>query len=494
MDITIETPTKALIDNYTEQEYEDIKKLCAYEDGKAKQLFNRHKNNKWFKKKNPQGWEYRLQELQQDIKKNLTFIEGDNLYIRPGFVPYLKKFKPNISSKIQHTKLKNLSWKKEPDFEPYDYQKYSVEELLKIGHGHISLPTGAGKSHILLMLTKAIGDSVVVVTPSKSIFSELLRDFQERLGKHLVGGYGDGKKDITKPITIAIGRSITMLKKGTEAYDFFTSKKNLLVDESHTWASDNLDKTCHNILTNATRRIFVSATQTRGDGTVKLLNSIIGKKVYEMSIQEAMERKFLCPLEFRVLQTFSPSTKRTLDPLEAKREHFLYNKEIAQIASKIANASWSVNKESTLILVEELVQIQMLTKLLKVPYTYIHSASKKEAAESGLEKVKLLDELERFNRGEVRVLIGTKSISTGTNIYPTHNVVNWVGGSSEILTKQGTMGRSTRWMKPKYKKFHKEKVKSKIFDFDVQKNKILANMLKSRVRFYKETGEEIIYI
>ena len=130
-------------------------------------------------------------------------------------------------------------------------------------------------------------------------------------------------------------------------------------------------------------------------------------------------------------------------------------------------------------------------QLIKVPFGYIHSASKKDAAEWGLEKVKLLDELEKFNKGDYKILIGTKSISTGTNIYPTFNTVNWVGGGSEIVTKQGSMGRSTRWMKDRYKKFHKEKTQSTIWDFNVEGQHILERQLRKRIEYYEETGETV---
>ena len=150
---------------------------------------------------------------------------------------------------------------------------------------------------------------------------------------------------------------------------------------------------------------------------------------------------------------------------------------------------WKIEGESTIILVEELSQIQMLTSLIEVPFGYIHSGSKKDAAKWGLEKVDLSVEIEKFNKGEVKVLIGTKAIATGTNIYPIFNMCNWIGGSSEILTKQGPMGRCTRWMKDKYAKYHKPKTHSKIWDVDVANQKILDSMLKRRISFYEETGE-----
>lgn len=493
MKIVIKSPTFAYLHNTTSEEIAALKKQFTFKNGKIAEQLKRHRAKKWWKQRDPDGFENHEVALLDQLHDNVLKQDGGSYYLRVGSIPYIEGIDYEVENQIEYPELKPLPWAVEPDFVPYYYQYDSVKELLKMGHGNVCLPTGCGKSFILLMLARIIGRDVVVVTPSKSIFRELYNDFQEKLGKSAVGGYGDGLKDIKKPITIAIGKSITMLKKGTPEYEFFKNKKALLVDESHTWGSDTLEDICHGVLADAPRRFFMSATQTRGDGTLKLLQSIIGKTVFEMSLVEAIREKFLCPLKFFVKELHSPNTLNKKDPIECKRVHFLYNKEIAKFYGQLANAMWKVNGESTLILVEELVQIQMLTEVLDVPYTYIHSAAKGEAAKWGLEKVNLSEELERFNKGEVRVLIGTRSVSTGTNIYPTHNTCNWMGGSSEIITKQGPMGRSTRWMKAKYAPFHKEKTHTKVWDVNIkgQKNKILENMFNKRISFYRETGEEV---
>lgn len=493
MKVRIKTPILAYLEDTTPEDIIKLQEQFSFKNGKIEQLLKRHRQNQWWKRKNPDTWEDREIELLGQINDSVLKQDKNGYCIKPGSIPYIRDIQYEVINEIEIPVLKPIPWKVEPEFTPYPYQSNSVKQLLSIEGipGNVSLPTGCGKSFILLMLAQQIGESIVIVTPSKSIFRELYEEFQLRLGKDRVGGYGDGKKDIKKPITIAIGKSLTTLKENTAAYDFFLNKKALLVDESHTWGADKLEDVCHGVLKNAPRRFFVSATQTRGDGTVKLLQSIIGKTVYSMSIKDAISNGYLCPLKFNVIKTISPSTLYKTDPLECKRTHFLYNDNIADLAAKIANAKWRIEKESTLILVEELVQIKKLADRLEVPFAYIHSGSKKEAESAGLEKVDLTEQLERFNKGEVRVLIGTKSVSTGTNIYPTHNTINWMGGSSEINTKQGPMGRSTRWIKAAFAKFHKEKKFTQIWDFDVTNQPILGRMLTTRIRYYKETGENV---
>lgn len=490
MRINIKSPTKAYLENFNEVEIELLKKQLSYVDESVVSLIKRHRGNTWFKRKNPEIWQERLDELELKKKDCLLKQDVGGYWIRSGIVPFLNK-KYEIFNSIAYPEVKPLKWIKPLEYIPYEYQKQSVDSFFKNKHGHVSLATGLGKSLILLMIAKELGDCVVV-TPSRSIFYELIDFFKEYLGDEIVGTYGDGKKDLKKPITIAVGKSLTMIKEHSEDFNFFQRKKGLLVDESHSWSADTLESVCHGALSEVPYRFFASATQVNNSGKTILLSSIIGKCLHEMSIRDGIEKQFLCPLQFTVINTYSPSTINILDPMENKREHFLRNKKIIELAAKIANAKWRSLNESTLILVEEINQIKMLTKLLEVPFGYAHSASKKEALEAGLEAVKVKDQVEKFNTGEYKVLIGTSCIQVGTNIYPTHNTINLAGGSSEIVTKQGTMGRSTRKLeKSKYKTFHKPKPYSMIYDFNVTGNGILESQLKKRIKYYEETGQVV---
>lgn len=491
MDIVIESPTKAYISNLATDHVEKLTKSLTYTNTSISFQLKNHLKNRWWRKKDPVTYGEKENELRSKLKSCLLNHDDSGYWIRPGTIPHLT-LHSNIVNKIEYPDFRPMMWKSKPHFDPHPYQKEAVEKLIQIKHGNISLPTGTGKSFILLLLAKTMGLDTVIVTPSQSIFNELLSEFQLRLGAGAVGGYGDGKKDITKKITIAIGKSLTMLKPGTKAYDFFKNKKVVLVDESHTFAAEQLNDVCHGVLSEVPYRMFVSATQTRNDGTEKLLASIIGQNVLDMSLDQAISQGYLCPLKFAILTTFSPDTRDISDPTKCKRTHFLYNRNIAELTAKIANASWEVKQESTLILVEELEQISMLQHLLRVPFAYVHSADKKKSKTFGLEKVNLQDSVDKFNKGEVKVLIGTKAIATGTNLFCTHNTVNWMGGSSEIVTKQGAMGRSTRKLEiSKYKDLHKPKPCSMIFDFRVKGIPMLDKQLAKRISFYQESGGEI---
>jgi superfamily II DNA or RNA helicase len=289
---------------------------------------------------------------------------------------------------------------------------------------------------------------------------------------------------------------LVRLKEGDGEYEFFANLDVFLADESHTLPSETLEAVCHGVLSNIPYRFFFSATQLRNDGSTPLLQSIIGKTVCSLTTAEAVQAGYICPHDFRIvsIESSNPGFESS-DALAMKRAHFLDNKNIAAFSAKLANAMANQGK-GTLILVEELSQISMLVKMLKVPFAIAHSEKKKERlAELGIDKVDNAESVEKFNKGEVKVLVGTSCIATGTNIFPCHNVINWVGGSSPIKTKQGSVGRSVRhghsnpWAA---KCFPKDK--ATIWDFDIEDNFTMGRHLESRLECYKESGTEIKYI
>jgi hypothetical protein len=92
-------------------------------------------------------------------------------------------------------------------------------------------------------------------------------------------------------------------------------------------------------------------------------------------------------------------------------------------------------------------------------------------------------------------LVTTSCCHVGVNIFPTHNTANWVGGASEIKTKQSSIGRSVRhghsnpWASRCV-----PKDRATIWDFDVQNNYTMERHLEARIECYKESGTDIQFI
>lgn len=496
--IRITSPTKAYIQSSTPEEMDTLIRALSYTNTAAQHDVKRYHANFYAKNRNLKAWEDNLAILKSRVQCCLVFEELDGRqYIRPGSITYLEdttNLDMEVINEVIYPSPKPVAWAKKLPFELYSYQEESWKLLISERHGGVSLCTGSGKSAIILKLLREMGLDAVVVVPSASIFNEILEKMEFHLGKGYVGAYGDGKKRLGKKFTIAISDSLVNLKEGTPAYDFFKKQKVFIADECHTLPSETLEQVCNGVLSETPYRFFLSGTQTRGDGAIKLLQSITGPIVYELTTQEAMAGGYICPHEFRIVEIESTDpTFTTPDVLEMKRCHMLRNRRIAQFIAKLVNAEANVNKRQTLVLVEQLDQVAMLLPMITVPVVVAHAEKKKERlAELGLEKVDPAQSVEKFNKAEALVIIGTSCIATGTNLFPTHNTVNWVGGSSVIKTKQGAVGRSIRLGSSNpWAANCTPKLKSIIWDFDIPGVYIMGQHLEDRVECYKDSGSEI---
>lgn len=483
--------------DYTEEELSSLRKSLTYINTGVKHLIKRHYNNFYWKNNNSHSWQARLDELSKDLKKCLVFEDEQGLYIRPGSIPYLADLFADLSieNQVRYPELKKMPWKKPLDFSLYSYQEESWTKLIEAKHGNVSLTTGSGKSAIILKLCKEMGLNTCIIAPGKGIFYELIEKFEHHLGKKYVGALGDGKRKLDKKFTIAIGDSIANIGPDNPEYEFFSTLDVLIVDESHTFAAESLEAICHGALANIPYRFFLSATQTRNDGAIPLLHSIIGKTVCELGTAEAVEKGYICPHDFRIVSVESSNQSvEPTDPLAQKRVHFLNNRNIAGFVAKLANAMATSQGKQTLVLCEELSQLAMLAPLLKVPYALAHSEKNAaRLAELGLEKVDVSENIEKFNKNEVKVLIGTSCLHVGVNIFPTHSTINWAGGASSIKTKQAAVGRSVRFghSNPWASKCM-PKDKATIYDFDIENNETMERHLRSRLECYMESGEGLI--
>lgn len=497
--IKIKTPVKAYIYG-TDVEISLLKEELTYTNTSVSYQLSKHVKNKYLRQARPEAWEAMRKEMQSKLKKTLVFNDSLGVYIRPGSISYLKIPHEVIANEIKYPepKMSGYAWAKKPLFESYDYQKESVELLINEKHGGGDLATGLGKSHIILMIAKTLGLKTVVMTPSKSIFGEILENFETHLGKNNVGAFGDGIKKLGKNVTVCIAKSLSMVKKGSPEWEELSKAQVIIGDECHTVPAATLEPVTNDLLGNAPYRFFLSGTQTRGDGSVKLLRSITSKIVISRNTKWGIENGYLCPLKFFIKSVPSPRPGlKTPNILKMTQTHFFYNPYIINFITKTASALANIKKESSLILVDEISQIAEIAAKLTVPFGYVHgNTTKKEDLERmGLAKTDLKKEIDKFNRGEIKVLIGTSCISTGTNMYPTHNVFNFQGGASEIGTKQGAIGRPTRLLeKSRFKDFHVPKLFSKVWDFNVLEIEKMESHLEERKKFYEETGGSILYL
>ena len=73
MEIVQISPSKAYLQGITSGEVADLSKQLGYVRNNIRVMLGKHKQNRWFKQKNLEGWEARLEELKGQLELLLKF-------------------------------------------------------------------------------------------------------------------------------------------------------------------------------------------------------------------------------------------------------------------------------------------------------------------------------------------------------------------------------------------------------------------------------------
>lgn len=189
----------------------------------------------------------------------------------------------------------------------------AVHDSLKDGKrgGYISLPPGSGKTPLALELISAINPEgkTVIVSPTRPIL-EQTRDKAEELTPDLeIGNYYSQEKDLSGRI---INTTYTSLHRLIETGKLNSNEIDLIIaDEAHMALGEvrhtTFSKLPHALMIGLTATPFFQ--QLEGYKSRKMIEGdeswleLFHNQMYEMSLEEAMERHILVPLDIHLLKT-----------------------------------------------------------------------------------------------------------------------------------------------------------------------------------------------
>lgn len=421
-----------------------IRTHLTYIDSKITFEIQRLKrNSQWYSE---ESFDEKLNELKNQSKRTLLYETNDYYWTYSGILNYLtEKTNLPIQRNYSYPEPKLLPWAKEPEFTLYEHQKQSIDKLLEVKHAAISLPTGSGKSAVIIELVKRLGLPTIVMTPSTSISEQLYSEFVTRFGKKYVGRFFDSKKEVDKLIVVANAQSLTRIETDSPIWTALSKFQAFISDESHTVPASTYEKVCHGILKYVPYRFFVSATQLRNDGSDILLDCITGPVVYEASFREMVDKKVLSKPTFRMYFAPCNGDYSSKDVNKMTRKHLFYNPAVIEHVAKLCNLSVRSGMQ-TLVLIEEIEQFGKLLPYLRIPAFFAHGTLNDDNRQSIPQEYwdSEPNELVRqFNDKKFPLLVGTSCISMGTDVKSVQFLIYWQGGKSEIQVKQA-IGRGTR--------------------------------------------------
>lgn len=434
----------------------------------------------------------KLNEFKENEFTCLVLNKKDRFFTYKGLYRYIKELIPDneyIPLNLPDVKAeKKLRWNKEP-LEPRYYQQEAFDALIKGKHGAISLPTGSGKSLIIAMLAQHYSLKTLIMVPTDNIGSQLYNDLTSYFGTHNIGMFGGGKKEYNKLITVAIDKSLLRVEKDTPQWEEFSKTHVVIIDESHMVATSVQEQVLLSLFVNARYRFFLSATQFRNDGSDLLLEGITNDVLYSADFRKLVKEGYLAEPHFKTLIDNKSYKDVPKDPLRALDKIFYKNASIHKTAATLANKLVNEDNLNVLLMVDRISQFSLLHRYLKIKdigFAY-GNLTKEQKAEIPAEFHKLdsFEEVDRFNSGKIKLLIGTRAIGMGTDTRPVDVIINLQGGQSDNKFMQ-LIGRGTRIVKGK--------TKFDFYDFAQVNHDLMNKWAISRQQLFKQLSDKVLLL
>lgn len=270
---------------------------------------------------------------------------------------------------------------------PYEAQLSAVESALHYNRGILSMPTGSGKSLVIALIASKLSVKTLIVVPSLEI-----------------------KKQLTEALN-----NLKVLNAVVENIDSKNLQKMtdfdcLIIDEAHHVAAKTYQKLNKTAWNKIYYRFFLTATPFRNDMEEMLLfESIAGQVIFQLSYKEAVEAKYIVPVESYYIEI--PKQETDAYTWAQVYSNVVVNNTKRNIILSSLLLKLQLSHKSTLCLVKEVAHGKILADLTGLPF--ISGADEQSR-----------DYIRQFNSGEIKVLLGTEGIlSEGIDTKPCEYVI-----------------------------------------------------------------------
>ncbi len=200
--------------------------------------------------------------------------------------------------------IRRAKWRQHPDcaewglrwpdgWAPRPHQIAAVEAAVAKGSGVIISPARSGKTVMMAMLAEALKAPTLVLVYTKDPRDQLCELLTEKFRFNNAIKPTDGID-----FTVMTVGAFTRLNAETQRA-WLERIELLMVDETHHAGARSIFKAFRR-LPNLQRVYGFTATYTRSDDRLELLQAAMGRVVYRMTRRQAVEQKVNCPVHIKV--------------------------------------------------------------------------------------------------------------------------------------------------------------------------------------------------
>lgn len=380
-------------------QYNELRNILSYLPDAKQRIFSGNHFRKYLidKKGNfPTGLLYLVAALYKKNKEKLIYTDK-------------RKIPRQNNSIIANFKL---------PFAPYQEQKEAAEIALKEKRGIITAPTGMGKSLIAALIIEKVKVNTLVVVPTLALKEQVTATLQSVFGAQIVGKEGS-------PIFV-------------ENVDALKTKKQInydcvIIDEFHHSGAKTYRKLNKLAWGSVYYKFGLTATPFRSKEEENiLLESVLSKVIYKIEYSTAVKKNYISPIEayYFDLPKLELPDDRNFTYQQLYDILIINRKDKNEVISEFLKNMKAANT-STLCLVKQIEHGNVLSEMTGIPFA------------SGIED-NSYQYLQKFNRKEIPVLIGTHGVlGEGVDTKPCEFVFIAIPIKSQNLFMQ-CVGRALR--------------------------------------------------
>ena len=339
-----------------------------------------------------------------------------------------------------------------------EYQLSAIEAALTHKRGLLKVPTGGGKTEIMIGISRYILDNkdgnILICVPTANLLHQtyerlLLRGIPETL----ISRYGDGcKLHTNRRVCIATVQTVYRRLEDKQFQSWYSDLICLVVDEAHHLA-------CRTWYTMIDRlapeyNLGVSAEPFYGDKDHMIrdliLRGTVGSILYQIPITYLIEKGYLSKPYMIALDTkYTGNIYGITDWRVVNKSGIIINKSrnncIKEAAVKLIN-----REKNPLILVQQISHGQQLAKMISEEgyIVAVLTGGLKVAIYSNGVEVDNFKDVEgdtkrRFQEGMIHAMIGTSTMDEGVDVPILSSVILAGGGKSKLKLLQ-RLGRGLR--------------------------------------------------
>lgn len=291
----------------------------------------------------------------------------------------------------------------------YPAQRDALRAILNSTRGTIQMPTGTGKSWVIVTAVQALSLKTLIVVPTLELKHQLIATFSQYLAT-------------TNGITIENIDSNAL----NEAKDYDC----LIIDECHRAGAKTYRDLNKRQWSGIRRRYCFSATPWRNDPEEQLLyEGVCGEVIYSLSYADAVKEGYICPVEayYYELPKINPEGY-TYSQIYSE---LVVNNEVRNLLIADIITTLYRQHKYTLCLVKEIAHGNKLSEMTGIPFA------------NGQDEDSRIW-IKRFKDGDLKILIATEGVcSEGVDTKPCEYVIICGIGKARSALMQ-KIGRTVR--------------------------------------------------